>query len=130
MNPNIFADYLQRLQSNSRLMQGVMWNHWRWLCAPCRLGLELMDSFLVASRRSLPAVRAQTPTADADQPLEPRPTTRPPDLEQVALKRLASGLAPPREIYDVRNRDRIDWSTVPDWAKAVDPELFEGAHEG
>ena len=50
--------------------------------------------------------------------------------EERARQRTQQGLAPPREIYDVRNRGRIDWSNVPDWAKAVDPELFEGAHEG
>jgi len=40
-------------------------------------------------------------------------------------------LAAPREIYDIRNRDRVDWSTLPEWARPSDPDLFEGcAHEG
>lgn len=51
-------------------------------------------------------------------------------LEQLTARRLQAGLAPPREIYDVRNRGRIDWSHVPIWAIAPDPEIFEGAHEG
>jgi hypothetical protein len=52
-------------------------------------------------------------------------------LEAKALERLRNGLAPPREIYDVQNRGRIDWARVPDWAKPADPESFEGcAHEG
>jgi hypothetical protein len=60
-----------------------------------------------------------------------RKRTVPEDLIKVAKERLSKGLAPPREIYDVQNRDRIDWGNVPDWARSIDPELFEGcAHEG
>jgi hypothetical protein len=52
-------------------------------------------------------------------------------LEAKALERLGKGLAPPREVYDVRNRGRIDWTHFPEWAQPADPELFEGcAHEG
>jgi hypothetical protein len=52
-------------------------------------------------------------------------------LEEHARQRTRQGLAPHREIYDVRNRDRVDWSTLPEWARPSDPELFEGcAHEG
>jgi hypothetical protein len=56
--------------------------------------------------------------------------SQPDRLEQVATERLKSGFAPPREIYDAQNRDRIDWSRVPRWASAPDPEMFEGGHEG
>ena len=52
-------------------------------------------------------------------------------LEERARERTRQGLAPPREIYDIRNRDRVDWSTLPEWARPSDPDLFEGcAHEG
>ena len=52
-------------------------------------------------------------------------------LEKRARQRMRQGLAPPREIYDIRNRDRVDWSTLPEWARPSDPDLFEGcAHEG
>jgi hypothetical protein len=52
-------------------------------------------------------------------------------LENRARRRMRQGLAPPRQIYDIRNRDRVDWSTLPEWARPSDPELFEGcAHEG
>ena len=52
-------------------------------------------------------------------------------LEERARARTRRGLAPPRELYDVRNRDRVDWSTLPEWARPSDPELFEGCtHEG
>jgi hypothetical protein len=52
-------------------------------------------------------------------------------LEERARQRTQQGLAPPREIYDIRNRDRVDWSTLPEWARPSDPDLFEGCvHEG
>jgi hypothetical protein len=52
-------------------------------------------------------------------------------IEEHARQRMRQGLAPPREIYDIRNRDRVDWSTLPEWAMPPDPDLFEGcAHEG
>jgi hypothetical protein len=52
-------------------------------------------------------------------------------VEECARQRTRQGLAPPREIYDIRNRNRVDWSTLPEWAMAPDPDIFEGcAHEG
>jgi hypothetical protein len=31
----------------------------------------------------------------------------------------------------IRNRDRVDWSTLPEWARPSDPDLFEGCvHKG
>lgn len=54
-----------------------------------------------------------------------------PQLEKRAVERLRQGLAPPREIYQLPYRDRLDWSELPDWARPSDPELFEGCgHEG
>jgi hypothetical protein len=51
--------------------------------------------------------------------------------EERARQRTRQGLAPPREIYDIRNRHHVDWSTLPEWAMPPDPEIFEGcAHEG
>ena len=63
------------------------------------------------------------------------PTGRRPEFdEQLARKiedRLKKGLAPPAEIYNIQNRHKIDWSSVPEWALPIDPDLFEGcAHEG
>jgi len=53
------------------------------------------------------------------------------DLNELAAARVRRGLAPPREIYEVQNRNDIDWSVLPEWARPADPELFEGcAHEG
>jgi hypothetical protein len=52
-------------------------------------------------------------------------------LEMRARKRTQQGLAPPREIYDIGNRDLVDWSTLPEWARPSDPDMFEGCvHEG
>jgi hypothetical protein len=53
------------------------------------------------------------------------------DLERRATERVSKGLPPPKEIYNVHNRSRIDWSKFPEWARPVDPEVFEGCgHEG
>jgi len=131
MSSDIFTSYLSRYQFLSRTIQDVLWNQWQWMCAPCRLGIEMMDDFLVRSRRSDAAVdKPQFPSPETEQAQAVPQESQPESLEQLAMNRLSSGHAPPREIYDVRNRGRIDWSNVPDWAKAVDPELFEGAHEG
>jgi hypothetical protein len=52
-------------------------------------------------------------------------------LECRAAERIRQGLAPPKEIYETPNRDRIDWSRFPEWARPSDPELFQGCgHEG
>ena len=52
-------------------------------------------------------------------------------LIQLAEQRMRNGLAPPPEIYRIENRRRIDWLRFPDWARPVDPQLFEGCcHEG
>jgi hypothetical protein len=52
-------------------------------------------------------------------------------LEALALEHVQKGIAPPKEIYRVPFRDRIDWAKFPAWARPIDPEMFEGAgHEG
>jgi hypothetical protein len=53
------------------------------------------------------------------------------ELSQRVQQRLSQGLAPPREAYLVQNRSLIDWTDVPEWARPIDPEIFEGcSHEG
>jgi hypothetical protein len=53
------------------------------------------------------------------------------NLESLAIERTRMGLAPPREIYEVPNRDRVDWSKFPEWARPIDPEVFQDSgHEG
>jgi hypothetical protein len=52
-------------------------------------------------------------------------------LIKLAEQRMRGGLAPPPEIYRIEYRRRIDWLKFPDWARPVDPELFDGCcHEG
>jgi hypothetical protein len=52
-------------------------------------------------------------------------------LMDLAHRRVMSGLAPPREIYRIENRGRVDWSQFPSWAQPLDPQIFDGAcHEG
>jgi hypothetical protein len=52
-------------------------------------------------------------------------------LIRFAEQRIRQGLAPPPEIYRVEYRQRIDWLKFPDWARPVDPQVFEGCcHEG
>jgi hypothetical protein len=54
-----------------------------------------------------------------------------PALEALALERVNKGLSLPREIYEVPNRDRVDWYKFPEWARPTDPELFtDSGHEG
>jgi hypothetical protein len=61
----------------------------------------------------------------------PSPALELEKLENLAFERVSKGLAPPREIYQVPYRNKIDWGRFPDWAKPSDPELFEGSsHEG
>jgi len=52
-------------------------------------------------------------------------------LEALAFERVQQGLTPPKEIYGVPYRNRIDWAKFPSWARPIDPEIFAGAaHEG
>jgi hypothetical protein len=92
------------------------------LCGP----LVMLDTGLQAAQKVL-AATARTPGRPALDPGEA-------GLDAVvrhAADRMAKGLAPPREIYQAPYRNRIDWSRFPDWARPVDPELFEGSgHEG
>jgi hypothetical protein len=52
-------------------------------------------------------------------------------LIELAETRMHRGLAPPPDIYRIEYRRRIDWLQFPDWARPVDPQLFDGCcHEG
>ena len=55
------------------------------------------------------------------QPQTTDPTCYDAELTQVAADRIERGLAPPREIYSVQNRRRIDWGRLPLWARPSDP---------
>jgi len=99
----------------SRAVRGAVRNQWEVLDAHFAAGIEILDAVSgspVATRPNVTGPRLQT-------------------LEQEALERTQKGLSPPREVYDVQNRSRIDWSRFPEWARPIDPDAFEGtAHEG
>jgi hypothetical protein len=93
----------------SRAITSLMWHQWKLLDAQYGAGLDLLG---VVTGESAKASALET-------------------LERFALERVHKGLPPPREIYNAQNRNRINWSLFPEWARPVDPELFEGsAHEG
>ena len=92
----------------SRAITNMMWQQWKLLDAQYGAGINLLE-----------AVSGQPKLSELET------------LEQHALERTRKGLRPPREIYNVQNRNRIDWSRFPDWARPIDPEVFEGSsHEG
>jgi hypothetical protein len=102
-----FPDYRSTCRVWSHAFTSLLWNHWKLLDAQYRAGIGLLD-----------AVRGAGPAG-------------PPSLEEMAIERVSKGLPPPREVYEVQNRGRIDWSRFPEWAKPSDPETFEGVgHEG
>ena len=93
----------------SRAITNLMWQQWKLLDVQYGASIQLLE-------------------AVADKPAG---TSAVETLEQYALERARKGLAPPREVYNAQNRGRIDWSRFPEWARPIDPEVFEGsAHEG
>jgi len=53
------------------------------------------------------------------------------NLVEIAMSRMREGFPPPAEVYLVQNRGKIDWSLCPDWARPVEPDVFDGCcHEG
>jgi hypothetical protein len=113
MNDLMFRGY----RTFSRAITTALWNQLRLLDAQCQLGIEMREAMVGHAPRA---------AALADRRKEETEK-----LADQAQDRLNRGLAPPREIYDVQNRARVDWSKVPCWAWPSDPELFEGCcHEG
>jgi len=104
------------------VMRSLALGQWRLMDAQYQGSLDFLKS--LADAREIdagPAPPAPVPTAPAE----------PGDLESLALERVRKGFPPPREVYDVQNRSRIDWSRFPEWAWPTDPDLFTGtAHEG
>jgi hypothetical protein len=79
---------------------------------------------------------ATTPSVKSPSPPLAEPAVRKipggvEELTRLAKERLAKGLAPPPEVYQLPYRSQIDWSRFPEWAWPTDPEVFEGCcHEG
>jgi len=120
----MLAGYLRNYELLSERVADATREQWNLVEAQSRFGLALWNAMLGCSR---PVPPSGEPQGEVPQPARANP---PDNLAKVTAERLKEGLAPPREIYDVRNRGRIDWSSVPDWAKPIDPEMFEGSHEG
>lgn len=60
---------------------------------------------------------------------ERRPNVQIDPLTRRAMENVRKGLAPPADIYCVQNRNKVDWASLPQWARPADPELFL-CHEG
>ena len=102
-------------QSWSRVTTGLLRGQWAWVDA----GFRTADKLLPA----------------ADEPPAPgAAAARPGGLDALvgySLERVRKGMPPPRELYDVKHRERIDWLRFPAWARPSDPEAFVGCgHEG
>src|SRR5262245_19057594 len=117
MNNPILTGWLSGYQCLYRALTVMLRKQCKWLRAQQQLGRRMWTAM------PLLALPAQSTSESRSE--------NPGTLEAKALARLRKGLAPPREIYDVQNRSRIDWTRVPEWAQPADPEAFEGcAHEG
>jgi hypothetical protein len=119
---HILIDYVKLYRRWTQDLTRVVWaGQWNLLDLQYRAGIKLMDTVLGA------AGNREAGPEKGDRAAAPPAST----LEERARQRTQKGLAPPREIYDVRNRNRVDWFTLPDWARPSDPDLFEGcSHEG
>jgi len=136
MSNSVFTNYLRGCESISQSVGDFVRNPWLWMFAPYLCAIKMMDILLVGDKSPETPVelekglRQETPGEVAEAAVEPEKRLRQETLREFAMKRMKSGYAPPREIYDVRNHKQINWSDVPEWARPVDPELFEVGHEG
>jgi hypothetical protein len=107
-------------RSLSRVTTGLLRGQWAWVDA----GFRTADKLLGAAAEPLaPAGVATRPAAEGPGELDA--------LVRRALDRVRKGLPPPRELYDVKYREQIDWLRFPAWARPSDPEVYTGCgHEG
>ena len=103
-------------RSWSQVTTGLLRGQWALVDA----GFRTADTLLAAAAEPPAAVGvAAGPAAGLDA------------LVGYSLERVRKGLPPPRELYDVKHRERIDWLRFPAWARPSDPEAFVGCgHEG
>ena len=108
-------------QEWSLVVTGLLEYQWKVWGAPYHLGMEFVGSLLSSSMEQ---------RAD-ESPLTAPETAELTSLQQFAAERVRQGFPPPREIYALPYRDRINWSDFPAWARPTDPELFQDcSHEG
>ncbi len=99
-------------------VQALLAFQWKLLEVQCQAGVNVLEG----------AFRSVANCSSQEKPALPDDLAQ---LEQLAAARISQGFAPPREIYQLPYRNRIDWARFPEWARPSDPELFEGsAHEG
>jgi hypothetical protein len=116
----MMSNYQRNYQFLSKAVTNMTGNQWRLLATQSQFGIDLWNAMLGVF----------PPVGSSGEPQGEVVASGSASLESRATERLKRGFAPPREIYDVQNRGRIDWSSLPDWARPVDPEVFEGGHEG
>ena len=121
----LFTNWLSGCECLSRAWTSMVRRQYEWLGTQRQLGMRMWNAMMPSAATALRHGLETTPQRGAQSADEAD------DLENLAMERLHKGLAPPREIYDVCNRSRIDWGRVPEWAQPADPESFEGCtHEG
>ena len=103
-------------RSWSRMATGLLRGQW----ALVDTGFRTADKLLGA---------AAEPAAPQDMAAQPAVNLG--TLLSYSLERVRKGKPPPRELYDVKYREQIDWLRFPAWARPSDPEAFVGcSHEG
>jgi hypothetical protein len=111
--------------------RSTIYHHWSQMVVSI---LKCHKAILEAQWRAYFGATEEPIPAPPVQESSPRQRTAPAsvkELEALAIERIRKGLAPPREIYEVPYRCRIDWFLFPEWARPLDPELFEECtHEG
>jgi hypothetical protein len=125
MKNALFSNWLSGCEYLTRAWASMLRKQYEWLGTQRQLGMRVWNAMMPSGATAVRRGLERTPQHGAQTAGEPD------DLENLAMERLHKGLAPPREIYDIRNRGRIDWARVPEWAQPADPESFEGCtHEG
>jgi hypothetical protein len=120
MIEDVLANIHSVNRSLSRVTTGLLRGQWAWVDA----GFRTADRLLGAAAEPLAAAAVVTrPGAEGPGELGA--------LVGRALERVRKGLPPPRELYDVKFREQVDWFRFPEWARPSDPEAYAGCgHEG
>jgi hypothetical protein len=120
MMDEVIANIRRVNRSLSRVTIGLLRGQWAWVDAGFRAADQLLGA--AAEPPALEGVAA-VPAQEGRRELGA--------LVDYALDRARKGLPPPREVYDVKYREQIDWLRFPAWARPSDPEVFTGCgHEG
>jgi hypothetical protein len=109
----------------ARAMVSMAWTQWNFLSA----GLRFANRMMATNWAATPS--AKCPSPPPTELAGPKIPGGVEELTRLAEERIAKGLAPPPEIYQLPYRSQIEWPRFPEWAWPTDPEVFEGCcHEG